>query len=296
MTVTVTALPMQVWTGTVVRTLALAPAMRRVVLDVPGFVTTGVGDEYLRLIFPVRGATDPILPTVSGNCLDYQSIDLATMRTYTVRDFDPEAGHVTIDFVVHPGGVAAEWAMRAAPGDRVGLNTPDGIYDPPADLQWQILIADCAGLPAAARLLELAPPAVRTRAVLEVPGPEHRIPLTVAPEIEISWVYGGNGHEPSRIEQIVRSLHRPEGVGYIWVAGETRELRGVRRYLRRELGLPSSAYKTMGYWTDGAEIWRDRYAALDEATKAGLEAMWTTGEDEAEIEIRYDETLARLGL
>ena len=293
---TVTALPMRVWTGTVVRNLELTPTMRRVVLDVSGYATTGIGDEYLRLIFPAAGATDPILPTVSDNCLDYQSIDLATMRTYTVRDFDPFHEQVTIDFVIHPGGVAAEWARRAVPGDRVGLNTPDGIYDPPADLEWQVLIADCAGLPAAARLQEMAPPTVRTRAVIEVPGPEHRIPLNVAPEIEVSWVYGGNGHEPSRVEQIVRSLHRPEGVGYIWVAGETRELRGVRRYLRRELGLPASAYKTMGYWTDGAEIWRDRYAALDDTTKAELEAIWTTGEDEAEIEIKYDETLARLGL
>jgi NADPH-dependent ferric siderophore reductase len=298
MTVTAlpTALPMRVWTGTVVRNDALTPAMRRVVLDVPGYASTGVGDEYLRLIFPVAGATDPILPTVTDNCLDYGSIDLATMRTYTVRDFDPARDHVTIDFVIHDGGVAAEWAKRAAPGDRLGLNTPDGIYDPPPGMVWQILVADCAGLPAAARLLEAAPASVRTRAVLEVPDPSHRIELKVAPGVEVSWVYGGNGHGPSRIEEIVRSLPRPDGTGYVWVAGETRELRGVRRYLRRELGLPSSAYKTMGYWTDGAERWRNAYAALDAQTKADLDAIWVSGDDEGEIEIRYDETLARLGL
>jgi NADPH-dependent ferric siderophore reductase len=287
---------MRVWTGTVVRNQELSPSMRRIVLGVDGYASTGVGDEYLRLIFPPPGATDPLLPTVTGNCLDYHSIDLATMRTYTVRGFDPARGEVSIDFVIHDGGVAAEWARRAAPGDRIGLNTPEGMYDPPPGLQWQFLVADCAGLPAAARLLESAPPAVRTRAVLEVPDATHRLDLDVPPGVEISWIHGGNGHGPSRLDQVVRSLPRPDGVGYVWVAGETRVLRGVRRYLRRELGLPSTAYKTVGYWTDGAERWRDRYEALDAGIKASLEAIWESDGDLGEIEIQYDERLARLGL
>jgi NADPH-dependent ferric siderophore reductase len=289
-------LPMRVWTGTVVRTEDLTPAMRRVVLGVPGYASTGVGDEYLRLIFPVRREDAPILPTVTDGNLDYGSIDLKTMRTYTVRDFAPDRDEVTIDFVIHEGGVAAEWARAAAPGDRIGLNTPDGIYHPPAGLSWQFLVADCAALPAAARLIESAPAGVRTLAVLEVPDSSHHLDLAVPPGVEVTWVYGGNGHGRSRLEQIVRSLPRPDGVGYVWVGGETRELRGVRRYLRRELGLPSSAYKTMGYWTDGAEHWRDRFAALDDEIKASLYAIWESGADEGEIEIEYDERLAKLGL
>jgi NADPH-dependent ferric siderophore reductase len=291
-----TALPMRVWTGIVVRSSELTPAMRRIVLAVPGYASTGVGDEYLRLIFPAPGASEPVLPTVTGNCLDYDSIDLATMRTYTVRAVDPVREEVTIDFVIHDGGVAAGWARAAEPGDRLGLNTPAGMYQPPPGLAWQFLVADCAGLPAAARLLESAPPGVRTRVVLEVPGPAHRLDLTAGPEAEITWIYGGNGHGPSRLEQVVRSLPRPAGVGYVWVAGETRELRGVRKYLRRELGLPSSAYKAVGYWTGGAERWHDRYAALDAEVKQSLEALWAGDADQGEIEIEYDDRLARLGL
>jgi len=98
---------MRVYTGCVQRTEDLTPSMRRIVLageGLRGYTTTGVGDEYVRLIFPAPGATEPILPTVTGDCLDYDSIDLATMRTYTVRDFDPVTGEVTVDFVVHDGG------------------------------------------------------------------------------------------------------------------------------------------------------------------------------------------------
>ena len=287
---------MRVFTGTVIRTRDLTPSMRRVVFGVSGYASTGVGDEYLRLIFPARRGEDPILPAVTNGDLDYGSIDLRTMRTYTVRHFCPETGEVTIDFVIHDGGVAAGWARGAEPGDRLGLNTPAGMYQPAPGLAWQFLVADCAGLPAAARLLESAPPGVRTRAVLEVRGPAHRLDLTAGPEAEITWIYGGNGHCASRLEHVVRSLPRPGGIGYVWVAGETRELRGVRRCLRRELGLPSTAYKTVGYWTDGADKWRDRYDALDAETRAALEAIWDSGADEGEIEIEYDERLATLGL
>ncbi|EXG80657.1 siderophore-interacting protein [Cryptosporangium arvum] len=294
-----TTLPMRVWTGEVVRTEDLTPALRRVVIGgrgLAGYATTGVGDEYVRLIFPLGGEREPILPTVTDGHLDYGSIDLDTMRTYTVRAFDPVTTEVSIDFVVHDGGVAAEWARKAAPGDLVGINTPDGMYDPPAGLAWQLLVADFAALPAAARLLENTPSGVRTRAVLEVPGPEHHIPLDVRPGTEITWLHGGNGHGASRLEQCVRSMPRPDGTGYVWVAGETREMRNVRKYLRRELGLPAGAYKAVGYWTDGAETWRDRYDALDDATKASLEAIWAADADLADIEIQYDEKLARLGL
>jgi NADPH-dependent ferric siderophore reductase len=295
-----TTLPMRVWTGTVVRTENLTPGLRRIVFGgdgLAGYASTGVGDEYLRLIFPKRQKDAPLLPTVTDGCLDYDSIDLATMRTYTVRDFQPATGEVTIDFVIHDGGVAAGWARVAQPGDLVGLNTPVGMYAPPADLAWQFLVADGAALPAAARLIEGTPSGVRTRAVLEVPDPTHRLTLTASPACEVSWIYGGNGHGPSRLEQVVRSLRRPtDGVGYIWVAGETRELRGVRKCLRRELGLPSTAYKTVGYWTDGAESWRNRYDALDAETKTELMAIWESDADLGDIEIRYDEQLVRLGL
>ena len=290
---------MRVWTGEVVRTEDLTPALRRVVFGGPeleGYASTGVGDEYIRLIFPVDGAWAPILPTVTNGCLDYGSIDLNTMRTYTVRSYDPGANEVTIDFVIHDGGVAAEWARKAAPGDLIGINTPDGMYDPPAILAWQLLVADFAALPAAARLIETAPAGVRTRAILEVPGSEHHLDLDVRPGTEITWLHGGNGHGASKLEQVVRSMPRPDGVGYVWVAGETREMRNVRKYLRRELGLPATAYKTVGYWTDGAERWRDRYDALDADTKASLEAIWESGADIADIELEYDEKLIRLGL
>ncbi|MGH3367327.1 MAG: SIP domain-containing protein, partial [Nocardioidaceae bacterium] len=102
---------------------------------------------------------------------------------------------------------------------------------------------------------------------------------------------------PSLIAQALRSIPRPDGPrGYVWVAGESRTLRGVRRHLRRELGLPASAYKVVGYWIERAEEWNARYRALDDGTRRGLDQLWRQDPPEDEIEAEYDRQLTSLGL
>ncbi len=292
---------MQVFHAEVVRVEDLTPGMRRVVFGgegLTGYWSTGIGDEYIRLLFPAEGEDRPQLPVVNqdGDGLDYSTIDVERLRTYTVRELRPEVGELAVDFVVHSGGVAAAWARTAGPGQVIGVNSPTALYEPPAGLRWQLLVADYAGVPAAVRLLEQAPAGVRTRAVFEVASDDHRLALPAYPGAEVTWVVGGNGSGPSRLEEIVRSSPRPEGVGYVWVAGETKVLRGVRRHLRHELGLPATSYKTIGYWIDRAEEWNQRFADLDEQTKLAFETMWDSDRDPEEIEDEYHLRLATLGL
>jgi NADPH-dependent ferric siderophore reductase len=295
----------QVFRAIVVRVEDLSPSLRRIVFGGPelaSFVSTGCPDEYLRVLLPPEGRSEPVLPVVRDGAIDYGTVDLSRLRTYTVRSVDTEAGEVSIDFVLHAHGVATVWARSAEPGDVVGLNSPSAMYDPPEDLAWQLLVADCAGLPALARILEQTPDGVRTRAVVEVPGEEHRIDLPDHPHAEVTWVYGGNGTSPSRLAEVLRTMPAPDSPyrskpgGYLWVAGESRALRGVRRHLRRELELPASRYKAVGYWIERGEEWSARYAALDEHTRRSLEALWETDRPEEEIESEYDERLTALGL
>ena len=57
-----------------------------------------------------------------------------------------------------------------------------------------------------------------------------------------------------RPDDAVRSLPRPgDRTGYIWLAGETGVLRGVRTYLRKELDLPATAFKVVGHWQTGPQ-------------------------------------------
>ena len=290
---------MQVFHATVIETVDLSTAMRRIVFGGPGLAdyrSTGVGDEYIRLLFPEVPGEIPTLPAVIDGNLDYSSVDLSRLRTYTIRRFDAERRAVTVDFVVHEGGVAAAWAREARVGHVVGMNAPTGMYDPPPGLEWQILVADYAAVPAALRIAELRPGNTRTRLVLEIADESHQVDLPSRIGLEVRWIIGGNGDSPSRLEEIVRSLPLPTGTGYVWVAGESRVLRGVRKYLRHELGLPASAYKAVGYWVAEAERWHELYEALDPSIQADLEAMWAGPGDEEAIQDEYDERLTRLGL
>jgi NADPH-dependent ferric siderophore reductase len=292
--------PVRIHRAEVVTTCALGHDLRRIVLGgdgLAGFVSTGVGDEYVRLFLPRPGAREPALPVAEGAGWRFpEGTPESPTRTYTVRRVDPLDGEVTIDVVLHQRGVASTWARHAKAGDVVGLNSPTGMYQRPEAATWQMLVADSTGLPAACRLMAQAPPHVRTWVWLEVPTPDHRISLAPAPHVAVAWLYGGNGRGPSRLEEVVRSLDRPEEPGYVWVAGETKVLRGVRRHLRHELGLPATAYKAVGYWVDHGEEWEARYRGLTDQVKAELDALWESDRDEEEIEDDVDARLEQLGL
>ncbi|MFT4258252.1 siderophore-interacting protein [Microbacterium sp.] len=279
----------------------LTPGMVRIVFEgagLEGFLSSGVGDEYLRLFLPASGHEEPVLPEPTDDGYwAFPEGATTEVRTYTVRAWDPVAGRLTIDFVVHDGGIAATWALGAKPGHVVGVNTPRGLYDPPEDIRWQLLVADATGLPAALRLIEQAPAGVRTRVVLEVAdaADEHSVDLPQG--VELTWVHGGNGHGPSRVDEIVLASELPSEPGYVWVAGETRVTRAVRRYLRHTLKLPSTAYKVVGYWTANAEQWSERFEALPDEVRLRLREMWDDeSRDVEEVEDEYEATLEAHGL
>ncbi|MEW2569806.1 siderophore-interacting protein [Streptomyces sp. NPDC047070] len=290
----------------VARVATLSESMVRVTLsggDLADFVSTGVGDEYVRLFLP-HGADrhELSLPQAlaDGGWRTPEDRPTAPMRTYTIRAVRPDAGEIDIDFVRHDHGVASEWALGARPGDPVGLTSPTGLYRPPADLERQVLVSDLTGLPALARLLEQTPEGVRSRIAVEVPGAGSRQDLSVRPGDHLTWKYGGNGHGPCRLAELV-AAQVPPGTdltgGYVWVAGQTNALRDVRRYLRKELGLPADRFKVVGYWMPGSETWGDRYEALPSTVKSELTRMWDqpTG-DEEDTTLDYETRLSELGL
>ncbi|MEI5676249.1 MULTISPECIES: siderophore-interacting protein [unclassified Nocardioides] len=278
----------------------LVPGLRRFVFGGEGladFETTGVGDEYLRIFLPDEPTGEPRMPFAVGRGWDWpEGVEPSPLRTYTVRAWDAERHELTVDVVLHDGGLAAEWARTAAVGAVVAVNSPNGMYDAPADLEWQVLVTDLTGLPAATRILQQTDPRVRSRLIVEAPSAAQRFGDEIPSAVDVQWVTGGNGVAPSRIEQLVRGLEQPEGVGYLWVVGESRVLRNVRKHVRHELGRPASSYKIVAYWTENAEEWNARWAALDPTVRKELEDMWDTERDEEEIEDEYFARLTELGL
>ncbi|MEV4893089.1 siderophore-interacting protein [Nonomuraea sp. NPDC055795] len=132
--------------------------MIRVTLGLDGYVSSGAADEYFKMFFPAEGQREPVLPeVVEGRWVYPEGVPEPVLRTYTVRRFTPATGEMDVDFVVHAGGVAAPWAMRARPGDRVGVSAAHGLHRPPREASWQLVVGDATALPAIGRIVEELP-------------------------------------------------------------------------------------------------------------------------------------------
>lgn len=283
--------------GVVTRVVRLTPGMIRVTLggrDLHDYPTTGIGDEYIRVFFPDHPDEQVRMPIVSENGWEFpEGIEPAQMRTYTIREHRP--GEVDIDFVEHKGGVASAWAAQAQPGQQLAINAPRELYEPPPWAVRQVLVADEPALPAALRIAEITAADIETSIIAEVRAEPFRLEADID-GIRYTWLDGsGNGVAPSGLVAALREA----GVGercYVWVASETRVSRDARGLLRRELTLAKDAYKCIGYWTDHAEEWRERYEALGRDFQVKVDSLYSSSKDEEEIVDEVDRLFESVGL
>ncbi|GAA4737194.1 siderophore-interacting protein [Gordonia alkaliphila] len=270
--------------GSVVGTSTVSPGMLRVTLggdDLRDFPTSGIGDEYVRLFFP-DAHRETVWPRLISNSCEYPD-DAAPlpMRTYTIRAHRP--GEVDIDFVIHPGGIAADWAAAAEPGQQVGITPPRHLYQRPDWAHRQILLADEPALPAALRIAELTAHLIPTTVIGEVRGAHCQIEADTDAAVEYIWLRGsGNGHAPSSLEKVLRRTEIDEQT-FVWVASETRINRATRKLLRHDRKRPADGYRTVGYWIDNSEEWESRYAALAPEIRAHLDALYESSQGSEEI-------------
>lgn len=261
------------------------------------FRSTGIGDEYLRLFFPDAETGELALPTIGadGRWSYPEGRSKVRCSTYTVRRFDDASHELDIDFVIHPGGQASDWAQNAVPGDEITTNAPRGLYHRPETAQWQVWLADATGLPAVSRLLEL-PPVVPTRVFIEVPDADHQLPLPASELVSVTWLHGGNGHSASHLADVMARLKLPASPGYLWAAGEQKVVRSIRKFVRQQLGWPSEHYELVGYWVDQQQEWTARWEALDPTIRAEIEAAWASDRDREDVQDEVDASFERLGL
>ncbi|PQP53514.1 siderophore-interacting protein, partial [Mycolicibacterium austroafricanum] len=97
---------------------------------------------------------------------------------------------------MHGDGVGTAWASRAAEGDKVVLAHANSWYRPPATTDWQLLVADMAGLPALAAILD-DPPPVPTTVFVEVVDDDALAYLPTQPDVTV--VPSFDGALPQRV-------------------------------------------------------------------------------------------------
>lgn len=232
------------------RVEALAPRMRRIVLegdDLDGFVTPGF-DDHVKLFFPLGDGRLPV-PIVSGNGLAFPDGEpRPEARDFTPRRWDPEERTLTIDFGLHGRGPATTWATGAAPGAVVGVGGPRSSSIVSDTYAWNLLIGDETALPAIARRIEELAPTVGVVAVIEVEDDADRITIDARAAVNIHWVRR-RGDAP--IDDVVAELALPPGEGFAWVAGEAAMARRIRRHLLDTRGFDRASVKASAYWRAG---------------------------------------------
>ena len=100
---------------------------------------------------------------------------------------------------------------------------------------------------------------------------------------DVTWSTPPSGVETATAE-IVTAIDWPDGAGYFWMAGESAQMRAIRKHLMRERQLPTSAYDVMGYWRGGGQQRQPRAVDPGPIWRAGKAA----GKSDDQIWADYD--------
>lgn len=228
---------------TVAKVTSLSPGFRRITF------TGGELEEFTSL-----GAADHVKILIGDS----------DRRDYTPRAFRPTTAttpaELDIDVYLHGEGPASAWAKEVVPGDEAKVGGPRGSRLLPTGVTRVILGADESSLPAFARWIEALPQETEVFGFVELDNPSDAAYLDPdhVHKASVMWLDKSDG----ALERAIRALGPIDDTTFVWIAGEATGLIPIRRYLRRELGLPQAQVSIDGYWRRG-EADRDHHAPID---------------------------------
>ncbi|MGR3872293.1 siderophore-interacting protein [Streptomyces graminifolii] len=265
---TAVAAPFRFFSLQVSRTERLGPSLVRVTFagdDLAYFFSDGC-DQSLSLFLPHPGQAEPAVPCELGDGWWQGWRELpddvrAVMRSYTLRGLRRDPDEIDIDFVLHePAGPASRWASRAGAGDRVVLLGPAVAdnrairFRPPEDADLVVVWGDETAVPAASAILEALPAGVRARVWLEVQHAGDVQELATDADTEVTWlVRDDQGVEgsPMALGALRAAQLPPAERPYVWIAGESGQVKVLRRHFAGERGIDRRRVTFVGYWRRG---------------------------------------------
>jgi NADPH-dependent ferric siderophore reductase len=165
-----------------------------------------------------------------------------TLRTYSVWDHD-DSGRLELCVFDHgEDGPGARGARDVRVGQRVAFTRPEGRFVVDSSAPHHLFAGDeTAAVPFGAMLRAL-PASATVHGVVEVDGPEDRLPLA------LDWVHRTAG---GSLMDGVRALDLPAEPGVAYVAGEARACQAVRRHLVQDRGWPRRSVVVKAFWAPG---------------------------------------------
>ncbi|MCT1602948.1 siderophore-interacting protein [Kocuria sp. p3-SID1433] len=244
----------------VVRVEDITPRLRRIVLtgeDLGGFPFQEFApSDKVKLLFPEPSTGVLPMPESTEKGLRWPGGHKPETRSYTVRGFDPEKAELLIEFVLHDHGIAGSWAIRAAPGDELGVLGPKGARAFPAAAHY-VALGDETALPAISRLIEEAPAGSRVSAVIEVAdaAEQQQLASRTGADVRIRWMHRDSTPLPggclSLLEPTVDELDLgdPEEL-FVFAAGESHAMKALRKRISERVRLNKHQLDIHGYWKD----------------------------------------------
>ncbi|HEV2767521.1 MAG TPA: siderophore-interacting protein [Acidimicrobiales bacterium] len=230
----------------------LTPRMQRIVLGGPELQGFEVPEpaSSVRLLLPPPGGDTLVMPEWDGNQFKLPTGERAPIRTFTPRHLDTERLELTLDIVVHEGGVASEWARSAEPGLEAAVSGPGRGYALAATAPAYLLAGDETAIPAISQMLERLPAETPVRVHIEVADASARLELPSYPKAEVTWHELAPGSRPG--DALVAAVEAIEQIpGAAWVAGEAASVQRIRKHLFDVRGMARSAATVRGYWKMG---------------------------------------------
>ncbi|TWF95762.1 siderophore-interacting protein [Saccharopolyspora dendranthemae] len=285
----------------VARVRRLGPSFVRITFSGACLSDFGFGghDQRIKIVLPKQGRSLDDFPEGDDwypRWLELPEEVRPDLRTYTVRDYRPDACEVDVDFVLHGlddghAGPASTFAAGASPGQAIGLFAPNRPgsgrmwgceWSPPASADRLVLAGDETAVPALAAIVESLPSDARGVVCVEVPSSDDEQQWRCPAEVDVRWYSrAGAPHGKLLGEGVAEALRElrpvrdeaassadledvdvdartlwevPEGSSgsiYGFLAGEAAVIKGLRRLLVNEHGIPKHSVAFMGYWREG---------------------------------------------
>lgn len=221
----------------------LSPGFIRLTLgstEMADFISLGF-DDHVKLLLPQEGLKKPNLPQMRDDRPHFDG-ERPIMRDYTAINYSAEHKSVQLDFAIHSGGPALEWAMQAPIGQWVGLAGPRGSMTLPTDLPWYALFGDETALPAIERFLQERRSQAQIFVRIQINDPADRRDWQRLPNIDIAYV--------DSLKQAAHDLNLPAGGGFCWGACEYQRAATLRGILAGK-GVPATHMNVSSYWRAG---------------------------------------------
>ncbi|MBZ0058217.1 siderophore-interacting protein [Leclercia sp. LTM01] len=231
----------------VLRVERVSAGFQRIVLGgeaLEGFSSRGF-DDHSKVFFPEPGTTF-VPPVVTDEGVNWGDDVRPQARDYTPL-YDAARHELALDFFIHDGGVASQWAVEAKPGDTLSIGGPRGSLVVPEDYAWQLYVCDESGMPALRRRLEALralPVRPEVHAVVTVGDAACQDYLAHLSEFNITWVVG---HNEQAVADRLAALSVPAEDYFIWLTGEGKVVKNLSRLFETD-AIDQKLVRASAYW------------------------------------------------